>query len=197
MQTVSCLPTELVSDILALALSQHPIPSAILRVNKLFFHICEPILYSNIHFTSTHNLSRFVQQRTRRPPIGAFPSPRTLSIALAGGIADFYVFGHLRDVLRCFSTWSDHHHDQQVSLDALSLCLNSHLRNPKLDLVYQALSLAKYVRLKSSFTPNSRSTIVDTFPPCTHQSSQIHLVRARSLASFQYRSKQTNPMTLY
>ena len=139
----SCLPIELISDILALALSQHPNPSDILRVNKHFLDICEPILYAHLHFTSTHKLSQFVQ-RWNRLSITACSFPRTLSVSLAGGAVDLHFFYRLRNVLRTCSSWN-RNHGLQVSLDVLSLCLHSHSRDPHLELIYEALSLAKYV----------------------------------------------------
>lgn len=135
---ISNLPTELVLEILAYALSQHATPSCILRVNKAFLTAGEPMLYSNLHFDSTLKLSQFAQQRFG---VDRLPPPRSLHVTLAGGATALYVFQYIRDALRRCCDWSPEY--DQTPLNVLSLCLHSHSNNPELELIYDSLSLAK------------------------------------------------------
>ncbi|KAH9937844.1 uncharacterized protein BXZ73DRAFT_89260 [Epithele typhae] len=114
--SLSCVPLELLVDILAYALDDTRSPSNILCVNSTFHAVSAPLVHSHLRFTSLHQLvlfSEFVFRRCLK--LKSPPSP-----------------GH--------PPTSDSH--AQVPLDLLSLSLHSHSSNPHLDHIYKALSLA-------------------------------------------------------
>ncbi|OBZ66455.1 Double-strand break repair protein MRE11 [Grifola frondosa] len=142
------VPTELLLQIIALALHEHPCPSDVLRVNKLFMQIGLPILHTHLHFTAITQLSLF-SQRTDRLAC----SPKSLSITLPGGPADFEVFRHLTDALRsCKSSRStSKSSDTPVPLDLLSLRLSLQPGNSHLHHIYEAMTLANHNRSPKTF----------------------------------------------
>ncbi|KZT01346.1 uncharacterized protein LAESUDRAFT_486351 [Laetiporus sulphureus 93-53] len=143
------VPVELLLDILSLALQGHPRPTDVLCVDKSFAELGQRILHSDLRFRTVRQLIRFSEERA----VLACP-PKTLTISLSGGAASFDVFLHLAVALRrCRMTLTmleqqEGPHDQtaqqqtQVPLDLLSLCLHSHTRNPSLEHIYEALSMA-------------------------------------------------------
>ena len=70
MSSFSDLPTELTTDILSTAISQHPIPSRILAVNSHFNDIGQRIIYTSLRFKSESQLVRFALKRHLRSPRG-------------------------------------------------------------------------------------------------------------------------------
>ena len=163
---LSDLPPELVQEIVAFALDDHPLPSNILRVTRSFFQFGQSLLHTHLHFRSADQLSLFARGRT---PLSC--APRSLTISFAGGSANFLVFQYLADALRrcgrssrssypssehslkgslehaCHNRLKNNLHvdEGQVSLDVLSLCLHSHTSNPYLSYIHEALSLARSV----------------------------------------------------
>jgi hypothetical protein len=131
----SGLPMELISDILALAVEQSPIPSSILRVNTHFFAVSQPLLHSHLRFRSSQQLNLF---SSGRRPLAS--TPHCFTVTLPGAGKNPKVFENLRRALRRCNQYSD---DGQIALEALRLRLNSHTRDPNLALVRDALSMAK------------------------------------------------------
>ena len=149
------LPVELLETILALAIELHPCPSHILCVNSTFRDIGNYILYTRLHFHTLRQLLLFSWHNDVAIPY----QPRELRITLAGGAATHNAFLYLGGVLRkCLNDRSPtariassaSHIDirEDISLlslplDVLSLRFNSHVNNPKLKDIYEALILAK------------------------------------------------------
>jgi len=71
MPSFSDLPTELTTDILAAAISQHSNPSCILAVNRYFNDIGQFIIYTSLRFKSESQLVRFALRRRFRVYIHA------------------------------------------------------------------------------------------------------------------------------
>ena len=67
MSSFSDLPTEVTTDILAAAISQHPNPSCILAVNRRFNDIGQFIIYTSLRFKSESQLARFALKRRFHP----------------------------------------------------------------------------------------------------------------------------------
>ncbi|TBU23354.1 hypothetical protein BD311DRAFT_768597 [Dichomitus squalens] len=150
--TFATVPVELLREILAHALCDHPRPGELLCVNKLFYELGQPLLYADLDFRSITQLILFSE--------GTSPlvcTPRTLTVALAGGSADFEVFKYLAAALRrCLSTSASRTeeggieseseermgNDGKVPLELLSLRLHSHSGNPHPSYIYEALALA-------------------------------------------------------
>ncbi|KAI0800086.1 hypothetical protein C8Q74DRAFT_1234186 [Fomes fomentarius] len=158
--SLSCLPVELLHQILVFALLDNDRPTAVLCVHRTFFELGQPLLHTHLRFRSVENLMSFA-----RGTAALACAPRSLIISLAGGATGFEVFKHLKGaLLRCrrslrtnATTMADgasheselvetvDHHTApptQLPLELLSLRLNSHSRNPHLNYIFEALSLA-------------------------------------------------------
>ena len=72
------LPSELVSDILAYAIQDHPRPNDILSVNSAFHDIGARLLYGRLCFRTIRQLSAFGELTTRVPY-----TPRHIELTLA------------------------------------------------------------------------------------------------------------------
>ncbi|CDO78263.1 hypothetical protein BN946_scf184491.g8 [Trametes cinnabarina] len=148
------VPIELLQEILTYALEGNSSPANVLSVNRQFLNLGRPLLHAHLCFRSINQLIRFA-----RGTEALACSPRSLSITLAGGMADFEVFNHLAAALqRCKRSMRARNKQQsqsleetpseqtegpvQVPLDMLSLRLHSHTNNPYLGYIYEALSLA-------------------------------------------------------
>lgn len=66
MSSFSDLPTELATDILAIAIPQHPVPGSILAVNRCFNDIGQFIIYTSLRFKSESQLVKFALKRRFR-----------------------------------------------------------------------------------------------------------------------------------
>lgn len=166
--TLTSLPTELIEEILTRAIELHPHPAQILCTHSVFNEIGSYILYSHLHFNSIGQLSAFVSNKKDAIP----HQPRELIVNLAGGTTAYTAFQYLGDVLKkcladskragnsgfCSASTDlsrasaantcDGHTPASASasalpLDLLSLRLNSHVNNPNLHDIYDALILAK------------------------------------------------------
>ncbi|KAL1939073.1 hypothetical protein VTO73DRAFT_10333 [Trametes versicolor] len=146
--SLSRVPVELLQLILAFALDGNSQPSDVLRVSRTFLELGQLILHARLRFRSIHQLILFSEGSSTLAC-----APKTLSITLAGGSADFEVFKHLaaafercRKTLRSFDklrgSTSGDAEITQVPLELLSLRLHSHMNNPYLGYIYEALSLA-------------------------------------------------------
>ena len=163
--SLSSLPVELLEEIIDFALDDHPVRNDILRVNKTFLQLGQPLLHAHLQFQSLKQLIRFSQGTTLLAC-----APRSLEVYLAGasgGAAIFDAFQHLESALqRCLrsvralrlaqkhgrlgsppgdKSAEDKGDDAiaQVPLELLSFCLHSHNSNPNLHYIYEALSLVK------------------------------------------------------
>lgn len=148
MKLLCDLPVELCSDIISYALQVHPRPQDVLSVNSAFRDLGIPQLYGRLCFRSIRQLATFAKGSSVIPY-----TPKHIEVTLAGGAADFHIFGLLIDVFRrCIISMSSYSNtlpgtlaggSPSLPLDSLSLCLNSHSSNPFLQHVYNALRLVK------------------------------------------------------
>lgn len=139
------LPVELLAEIVFILFYGHPDASllSILCINALIKDLLLRVLYTHLRFRSIRQLSAFANDG-----LVAY-HPKTVTVTLSGGTADFDVFRQLAGVFkRCGAVGGDcslaeSGKTKQVSLDLLSLCLHSHTRNPQLRYIFEALSLVK------------------------------------------------------
>ena len=152
--SLAAVPIELLQAILVQALCDHPRPGELLSVNSVFYELGQPILHANLSFRSITQLILFSEGTS---PL--FSAPRTLTITLAGGSADFEIFKYMAAALRrCLRSIADlrgtkggdplafdkgTERGTKVPLELLSLRLHSHSGNPHLSYIYEALALAK------------------------------------------------------
>ncbi|KAF4608182.1 hypothetical protein EYR40_000526 [Pleurotus pulmonarius] len=132
------LPAELVSDILEYVMLQHPSVTDILVVNSTFFHISQFILHRNLRFRTIRQLREFA---TGSGPLAC--QPQTVTVELAGGVANHYLFTYIKDSLcRAFDVNGSGSTDL---LDKLQFTFNSHYRAASEDLeqLYSALSISR------------------------------------------------------
>lgn len=140
------LPLEVLEQILTLAISIHPSPRNVILVNRTFHDIGIHFLYTRLRFKTIRQLSLFSQTPSLVPYL-----PQEVTVTLSGGTADFQVFHYLAGVFKkCISDGISEQHfsnlaDSPVALpmDRLYLRLNSHMSNPNLHQIYDALVLAK------------------------------------------------------
>lgn len=161
------LPVELLTEIIYILFYDHDDetnPLNVLCINLLFKDLVLRLLYTHLRFRSTRQLSLFSQ---KKGPEELAYRPKTLTVTLAGGAADFDVFRQLAGVLkRCGAVSaeaSENGNPKQVELDVLSLCLHSHERNPHLRYIYDALSLVKYVHFPTCFLPSNQAVNLTYF----------------------------------
>lgn len=133
---LTAVPVEVLEEIFRHVLfARDTNPTALLRTNKLIYEICNPMLHSDLVFSSQTQLSLFASQCLPSVP------PRTLSLSLPGAFVESTVFSHLHDVLsrclQCFPTTAKLH------LNAMRFCLNSHPLGA--EALFQALSLTECV----------------------------------------------------
>ncbi|KAI0922983.1 hypothetical protein AcW1_002512 [Taiwanofungus camphoratus] len=138
---LSRIPVELLSEILFLALHEHPCPSHVLRVDKSFLQFGQRILHSQLHFRTIRQLVLFLDQVA---PLAC--PPKSITIDLAGGAADFDVFFHLAVAMRrcrcnVVGSCSEQPVQAPLPIELLSLRLHSHARSQKLEYIYEALKL--------------------------------------------------------
>lgn len=148
MLNICDLPTELLSDLLSLALENHPTPSDVLRVNAQFYSIGQLILHSHLRFRHRYQIADFAAGKSSL----ACP-PRALIIEISAGTtassagAAFSVFRYLIPLLRRCGAQSTETSGSgqavQLPLNHFELFLNTHVRDLDLRYVYDALSLAK------------------------------------------------------
>ncbi|KII91487.1 hypothetical protein PLICRDRAFT_173330 [Plicaturopsis crispa FD-325 SS-3] len=144
--SIAEFPLELIAEVFSFATLVHPIPSAILRINKAIHELCRPVLYTHLHFKSTAQLRSF----SREYSLLCSPA-KSITVRVAGGESDYDLFSCLRlAVVRCMSaapspayppvtTTPRARRNSQLHLDTLSLCLNSHARDPNLQAVEDSL----------------------------------------------------------
>lgn len=159
--SLSCLPVELLHQILVFALLDNDRPTEVLSVHRTFFELGQPLLHTHLRFRSVGHLSSFA-----RGTAALACAPQSLVISLAGGATGCEVFKHLKGaLLRCrrslrsnatMADGASHESEPvntvdhraapptQVPLELLSLRLNSHSRNPYFNYIFEALSLARY-----------------------------------------------------
>lgn len=167
--TLYALPTELITDIISLALEESQIPSWILAVDSRFFAIAQPLLHSHLQFRSSHQLGLFSKGLR---PLACLPS--RLTLVLPGGMASLKVFENLHDALSRCNRQQDA--SEQVALNVLRLQLNSHIRDPNIAHIEKSLSLAKYVvkqpiLYSALLTFHSPTTFIWTGPDPEHHFS--------------------------
>jgi hypothetical protein len=165
------LPLEMVSQILACSLIDHPRPSDILAVHSSFLLVSLPILHSQISLRSFENLERFTDKK-----FGANITriPTSLDIQLPGGQVHKRLWVTLRKVFQkcrpphiaaldtpptsdddeAGSTTSSESDESLIyygrrHLQHVHLSLNSLASDPSLAVLSKALGALKYVPTSS------------------------------------------------
>ncbi|KAH8112241.1 hypothetical protein DFH11DRAFT_1689975 [Phellopilus nigrolimitatus] len=141
------LPLDLVWQIIGISLSESPrTPLSLLLVNSEFRDLCLSFLQTELRFSSIHQLEIFEQRCDSLAYL-----PRTLTITLPGGSADFRLFKVLHDTLQHIvhivsqsHQGSDNAKDlsnRRLRLQRLQLCLNSFTLDPDIEYLFRALNL--------------------------------------------------------
>ena len=142
--SMHALPLELVSLIISFALHNNPRTTNVLLVNSVFYKHGLVSLHSNLKFTTTDQLSSFVD---RVECLSAYP--RSLTVTLAGGAADFRLFHLLQVVFRRCAEFQVARDEEGVEADGrlrlkqLRFCFHSHTSDPNLHRIYHALVLTE------------------------------------------------------
>lgn len=142
------LPPEILHEILSYTLlntRKRSLPVAPLLTCSLFRDISSRIVYSNLRFTSRHQLSSFIATYRTLPVPHA---PRSVDIDITNDSSNVLfpdIYALFSD---CFSLIKDDtvkDEDGRLSLETLRLCTHSHAFDPHIEMVYLSLSLVKYV----------------------------------------------------
>ncbi|PPQ96441.1 hypothetical protein CVT26_005082 [Gymnopilus dilepis] len=125
------LPPEILHEILSYTLlntRKRSLPVAPLLTCSLFRDISSRIVYSNLRFTSRHQLSSFITTYRTLPVPHA---PRSIDIDITNDSSND-------------DTVKDE--DGRLSLETLRLCTHSHAFDPHIEMVYLSLSLVNPIR---------------------------------------------------
>ena len=144
---VPSLPTELLDQVLSLAIRKHDRPVDLLLVNSTFHAIGLRELHQYLSFCTVKRLERFSKQ----PPKLLYP-PRAIDIQLAGGIHEPDLILLIRDIFsRCRSQGPRHGRkllqgetDEgtvSTSIRHLNLCFNSHNGDPNISKLRDVFSV--------------------------------------------------------
>ncbi|KAF8635739.1 hypothetical protein AX15_000355 [Amanita polypyramis BW_CC] len=118
------LPSELISDILSVALVLHPRPVSILLASSQFYHLSVRQLYDKLHFKSHRQIGRFLRTYGRQPSRIPFP-PHEIELDVDND-ATVNVFSYLRDLFFSCSLANDAEVDERGKLVVELLRLRLH-----------------------------------------------------------------------
>lgn len=133
------LPTELLEQILGIAIAVHPIPAHVLVLNKFIFAIASRILYQHLDFSSTSAMARF-------PPMiwgsETLRKPSSIAVRLSGGEVGK---GAFRQIRRLFEStrFQGVTESDNLELEDLHLCMHSTSDGDADDQNLSALELVK------------------------------------------------------
>lgn len=154
---VPSLPTELLDQVLSLAIRKHDRPIDILLAHSTFYAIGLRELHQYLSFCTVKRLQRFSKQ----PPKLSY-HPRAIDIQLAGGVHEPDLILLIRDILvsRCrFQSarrlLREEADDTTISTSVrhLNLCFNSHNGDPNISKLRDVFSVVKYVHRIARHTP--------------------------------------------
>ncbi|KAH9027433.1 hypothetical protein EDB84DRAFT_1272662 [Lactarius hengduanensis] len=115
------LPTELLEQILGIAIAVHPIPAHVLVLNKFVFAIASRILYQHLDFSSTSAMARF-------PPMiwgsETLRKPSSIAVRLSGGEVGKGAFRQIRRLLES-TRFQGVTESDNLELEDLHLCMHS------------------------------------------------------------------------
>ncbi|KAH8993582.1 hypothetical protein EDB86DRAFT_3171483 [Lactarius hatsudake] len=138
------LPTELLEQILGIAIAVHPIPAHVLVLNKFIFAIASRILYQHLDFSSTSAMARF-------PPMiwgsETLRKPSSIAVRLSGGEVGK---GAFRQIRRLFEStrFQGATESDNLELEDLHLCMHSTSDGDADDQNLSALELVNPQRFK-------------------------------------------------
>ncbi|KAF8579959.1 hypothetical protein K439DRAFT_339820 [Ramaria rubella] len=139
LQTLLPLPPELFEEILRFALSAHPAPHAIPRVNSSWAAFSLPLLHANISLTSIQQLHLF---STAQGVLCCAAGGREVEVRLPGGTEGTGLWAMIsRALARCHGHGAADSNSKTCcrGVRVLRLCLNSHLNDPNAHLISEAL----------------------------------------------------------
>ncbi|KAI9432939.1 hypothetical protein H4582DRAFT_2082774 [Lactarius indigo] len=115
------LPTELLTQILGIAIAVHPIPAYVLVLNKFIFAIASRILYQHLDFSSTSAMARF-------PPMiwgsETLRKPSSIAVRLSGGEVGLGAFRQIRHFFES-TRFQGVTESDNLELEDLCLCMHS------------------------------------------------------------------------
>lgn len=133
------LPTELLAQILGIAIAVHPIPAHVLVLNKFIFVVASGILYQHLDFSSTSAMARF-------PPkiwgSDTLRKPSRITVRLSGGEVGKGAFRQLRGLLESVR-FQDVTESDNLELEDLHLCMHTTSDGDADDQSLSALELVK------------------------------------------------------
>jgi hypothetical protein len=142
------LPPEVLHEILSICLESPTSVSIInlMTTSSLFCNICQQLVYSQLYFTTRAQLAFFIRTYgTSKCTVPCIPRSLEFDIT-AAGIEAPLVFSDIHAVFsQCLSDLNDAERDEngRLCLDSLRLRLNSHYSDPRIEMIYTALSLVK------------------------------------------------------
>ncbi|KAH9063266.1 hypothetical protein EDB87DRAFT_1558545 [Lactarius vividus] len=138
------LPTELLEQILGIAITVHPIPAHVLVLNKFIFAIASRILYQHLNFSSTSAMAHF-------PPMiwgsKTLRKPSSITVRLSGGEVGKGVFRQIRRLFES-TQFQGVTESDNLELEDLHLCMHSTSHGDADDQNLSALELINPQRFK-------------------------------------------------
>lgn len=137
----SPLPSEIVREILSFALPFRDTRLSLLTTCALFCDVSQSILYSHLHFASRSQLSSFIGvYSTSRCHVPH--APRSIELDIAGGGPNLFL--DLYSLFsQCFCDIAERDELGRLVLDSLQLRMDSHAFDPRIEMIYSALSLIR------------------------------------------------------
>lgn len=145
---MSILPPEILREILSICLES---PKSISTINlmttsSLFCDLCQQLLYSQLYFTTRGQLALFISiYGTSKCTVPYIPRSLEFDITVAGIEAPL-IFSDIHALFfQCLSDLKDAERDEsgRLCLDSLRLRLISYYYDPRIEMIYTALSLVK------------------------------------------------------
>ncbi|KIY68119.1 hypothetical protein CYLTODRAFT_421880 [Cylindrobasidium torrendii FP15055 ss-10] len=134
------LPTEILIDILAYAIPEHPHVTSILQVNSIFLELSRSILHHRLRFGSVSQVERFARAFSGPSACRLACSPRHVTVVVPGDRSDG-IFPALDEAFARIlddpvAKRTEH---GKLELDQFRLILHSHQDDPRPESVYNAL----------------------------------------------------------
>jgi len=138
---VPALPPEIIREILSFALPFRDTRSNLLTTSSLFCDISQSILYTHLHFTSRPQLSSFIGVYGTSGCHVSY-APRSVKLDIAGVGSNLFL--DLYSLFsQCFCNVVERDEMGRLILDSLQLRMDSHVFDPRLEMIYSALSLIR------------------------------------------------------
>jgi len=137
----SPLPSEIVREILSFALPFRDTRLSLLTTCSLFCDVSQSILYTHLHFTSRSQLSSFIGvYSTSRCHVSH--APHSIELDIPGGGPNLF-FDLYSLFSQCFCEIAERDELGRLILDSLQLRTDSHAFDPRIEMIYSALSLIR------------------------------------------------------